>query len=124
MRYVSCSANPASTGANVNGALIADTAGRNVSYRVDWGDGVVERVPASGVVAASTPVRASHAWQAKGDYVLSVTATDDGEPPLTSRARQYTQSISCVFARSNTLLVGLVRRHGRIFRFESGSERT
>jgi hypothetical protein len=107
MRNLWCNPSPSNDDAPVTCSFIADTAGKNVSYSVSWGDGTSERVPATGTVAPSTTTRATHVWPARGEYTVTVTATDTSVPPLTSSARTFTQSVSCVFERSNTLLFGL-----------------
>jgi hypothetical protein len=91
------------------GFRATDDAGR-VFYEVDWGDGPPQRVPPSGDVSTGDEQRAAHAWATPGQRLVRVTATDDGDPPLTSPQRATTQDVllpPCELRRQRSLVAGL-----------------
>lgn len=117
-----CSPSPARSDQDVRCSLVADAPGKGVAFDVDWGDGVTERVPATGYVPSGSYATAAHAWTDFGTYAVTVTATDNGTPPRQSAPRTWSQHIDCVWETARNLQVGLqgIEIDNMSARWESG----
>lgn len=94
MQSLSCSPNPATTDDTVTCTFRADDESSGIYYTVNWGDGsATTRVPLTGFVAPGSTQSATHKWSGAGTYSVSVTATDNASPSLTSLALVRDQSI-------------------------------
>lgn len=81
----------------------------SVSYTIDWGDGSSERYPGIGYVPAGIGKSRTHRWTDPGTYTITVTATDNGDPALTSAPMTYAlvvQPPPCILTRTGSILVG------------------
>ena len=97
MVSLSCSPNPAPSSQTVTCTFQANDDSTGVFYTVSWGDGSpTTRVPSSGTVAPGSARTATHAWATTGAKTVTVTATDNGAPPLTSAQRTTTETITNV----------------------------
>lgn len=67
----------------------SDIEGHGVWMSLDWGDGTTARVPASGVVAAGTPVSATHRYEFSGSHIASALPSDDAPDSLTGTATTF-----------------------------------
>lgn len=74
-------------------SFLAQDDSNGVRYRVDWGDGTVEEVPAQGFTAPGVATAARHAYAADGTYVVAVSAFDDASPPASSGVRTATVQV-------------------------------
>lgn len=105
---VACGPNPSMIGQAVACSFSAADDSDGLAFTVDWGDGSPPaRVPATGVVAPG-PGSASYAYPAVGNHTVTVTATDDADPALTSapRASPLQQVIPCILVRTGSLHSG------------------
>lgn len=94
MQSLSCTPNSSNAGDEVTCTFRATDDSSGVHYTVQWGDGSpTTRVPASGSIAPGTTETAQHTYASQGSYSVSVTATDNEAPPLTSSAIQHLQSV-------------------------------
>lgn len=115
MTSLSCSPSTAETHEAVTCSFAADdTTSSGVHYDVDWGDGTAVRVPATGTVTPGTTQSADHAYTDSGTFTVTVTATDDGDPPLSSdpvtttvdvfvpaNARPVMEALSCTAGKKD-----------------------
>lgn len=94
MQQLVCSPS-ASEGQTVSCSFQASDPGDNLSYSVTWGDGTAPtRVPASGYAASNESQAATHVFAVAGTFTVSVNATDDRSPALTSAPRNLSLSVS------------------------------
>ncbi len=98
MEQLHCSPSPSIKGEEVTCSIAATAQTDEVHYDVDWGDGTSSRVPATGTVPAGSTETALHTWDTEGNYTIQVTATDTGNPPLTSDPK--TRSHEVLFAQT------------------------
>ncbi|HVL48197.1 MAG TPA: PKD domain-containing protein [Candidatus Thermoplasmatota archaeon] len=95
MQSLACTPNPAASGRTVTCTFSASDGSPGVYYTVNWGDGSpTQRVPASGTVAPGTTQSATHKWNGAASYTVSVTATDNGIPAMTSTAKTTTMTVT------------------------------
>lgn len=85
MELASCAPSPTQPQVNVTCSFRARDNSTGVFYTVNWGDGTpTTRVPATAYVAPGQTRTATHAWASTGPYTVSVQATDNGTPQLSS----------------------------------------
>lgn len=85
MTELSCAPATVEIGASTTCSFRATDSSVGLAYTLDWGDGTpTVRAPASGYLAAGTLATATRSWGAPATFTVTVTATDDATPALTS----------------------------------------
>lgn len=86
MQSLSCAPSHLAEGETVDCSFNATDDTTGVYYTVEWGDGSVERIPATGLLSSGTTATARHAYSGGTDPTVRVRATDDDPEPKTSTA--------------------------------------
>lgn len=90
LRSFACST-PVELGTAATCSLLAtDDDSTGVRYTLDWGDGTIETVPASGYVTPGVTQTATHTYASIGLRALLLTVVDNASPALPSDRRLVT----------------------------------
>ncbi|MBW3583913.1 MAG: PKD domain-containing protein [Euryarchaeota archaeon] len=94
MQTLSCAPSHLAEGETVDCSFSATDDTTGVYYTVEWGDGSVERVPTTGLLASGSTASASHAYSGGADPTVQVRATDNDPEPKTSTALASTLTVN------------------------------
>ena len=83
-----------------------------VQVQVDWGDGIVESLPASGTVDAWTLIESDHSYL-PGGYTITVTGPDGAADSVPVTIRSSTWLSGASGARPSRHLAGHPAGHRR-----------
>lgn len=104
---IDCPTTPGSVGAPITCSFRAnDVDSGGIYFRVDWGDGSVERVPSTGFVAPGAWTSASHAYSTSGYRTVRANASDDTPVPQTGPRASTEIAIGTFQIANGSHLVG------------------